>query len=147
MDKPDETSMQGTDEANPIDYHDAVHAYFILRVTDMSKALEFFKDVFGFTEVFRLPDWAELSLPSNYARLGLSLAEEGTERQGSGQLMLCVNDLNATRDYLISKGVETKDVEIGYVGGIEVGRSKYGYDFFVMLDPFGNEIMFAGNAR
>jgi hypothetical protein len=90
---------------------------------------------------------AELSLPCNCARLGLSLAEEGTVRQGSGQLELCVSNVNVVRNYLISKGVETKDVEIGYVGGIEVGRSRYGYDFFIMLDPFGNEIMFVGNAR
>lgn len=143
-DIPEPTS---TEKVSGIDYKDAHQAYFILRVTDMNKAIHFYRDVFGFRELFRERGWAELSLPCDCVRLGLSQAEDGTVKQGSGQISFYTDDVNAARDYLISKGVETKDVEIGYVGGVEVGRSNYGYDFFIMLDPFGNEIMFVGNAK
>jgi catechol 2,3-dioxygenase-like lactoylglutathione lyase family enzyme len=144
-DIPEPTS---TKEVGVIDYKDVIQAYFVLRVTDMDKAIEFYQDVFGFEFLYApSPDWTELSLPCDCVRLGLSLAEKGTVRQGSGQLLLYVDDVNAAKDYLVGKNVEIEDVEVGYVGGVKVGRALYRYDFFVMLDPFGNEILFVGNDK
>ncbi len=134
-----------------IEYKEETKAYFILSVTDLQSAKEFYKDIFGFEVLFDykiagLPEeigWAELSLPFNGARLGLNLLQEGKVQQGSGQLSFYVTDINATKKYIESKGVETKDVQDGYAA-IDTARSIYGYDMFVMLDPFGNEILFVG---
>ena len=53
-------------------------------------------------------------------------------------------DVNATREYVERKGVLTDDVPDDRVG-MGVARSKYGYDAFMMYDPFENEILFIGN--
>ena len=134
-----------------IEYKEENKAHFILSVTDLRKAKEFYMDIFGFKVLFDykiagLPTeigWAELSLPFDGARLGLNLLQEGKVQQGSGQLSFYVTDINAAKKYIESKGVETKDVQNGYAA-IDTARSIYGYDMFVMLDPFGNEILFVG---
>ncbi|UCF62036.1 MAG: VOC family protein [Anaerolineaceae bacterium] len=100
-----------SEEVSGFDYKDFHQAYFILRVTDMNEAIEFYKDVFGSKVLFRVSGWTELSLPCFCVRLGFSQVEEGTIKHGSGQINLYVDDVNATRDYIISKGVETRDVE------------------------------------
>lgn len=137
-----------------IEYREDNKAFFNLNVTDLRKAKEFYMDIFGFNILFdykiaSLPTeigWAELSLPFDGARLGLNLVQEGKVRQGSGQLCFYVKDVNATKRYVESKGAETKDVQDGYnvQAAIDIARSKYGYDMFVMVDPFGNEILFVG---
>jgi len=129
-------------------------AYFILNVTDLQKAKDFYADIFGFEVLFDhkkagLPKefgWVELSLPFHGARLGLSLIREGRVKHGSGQLCFYVTDINATREYIEQKGVLTDDVPDDYAG-MGVGRSEYGYDGFTMYDPFGNEILFVGNDK
>ncbi len=135
-----------------IEYKEENKAFFILSVTDLRKAKEFYKDIFGFEVLFDyklagLPEeigWAELSLPFDGAKLGLNLLQEGKVQQGSGQLSFYVKDVNAAKKYVESKGVETKDVPNGYAA-IGTARSIYGYDMFIMLDPFGNEILFVGD--
>ena len=134
-----------------IEYKEVNKAYFILDVTDLRKAKEFYMDIFGFKVLYDykiagLPaeiGWAELSLPFDGARLGLNLLQEGKVQQGSGRLSFYVTDVNAVKRYIESKGIETKDVPDGYAA-IDIARSKYGYDGFIMLDPFRNEIFFVG---
>lgn len=121
-----EVSLQETEQVSVIDYRDSHQAYFTLRVTDMDKAIEFYKDIFGFKVLFNITDWVELSLPCDCVRLGLSLVEEGTVTQGSGQILFYVDNVNRVKEYLTSKGAEFRDVDIGYTGEMEVGRSRYG---------------------
>ena len=135
-----------------IEYKEENKAYFVLNVTDLRKAKEFYKDIFGFKVLFDYKiagfpaeiGWVELSLPFDGARLGLNLLQEGKVQQGSGKLMFYVKDVNATKRYVESKGVEIKDAPDGYAA-IDTARSIYGYDMFIMLDPFGNEIFFTGD--
>jgi len=135
-----------------IEYKEEIKAYFILSVTDLQRAKEFYKDIFGFKVIFDykiadLPSeigWAELSLPFDGARLGLNLIQEGKVQQGSGQLCFFVTDVNAARKYVESKGLKTKYVPDNYIA-MGTARSKYGYDGFIMLDPFGNEIIIMGD--
>ena len=123
---------------NMIEYKEENKAYFILSVTDIQKAKEFYRDIFGFEVIFDLKisgkeiGWAEMSLPFDGARLGLNLLQEGKVQQGSGQLCFYVTNVNATKKYVERKGVETKDVPDGYAG-IDTARSIYGYDMFIML--------------
>jgi len=135
-----------------IEYKKHHQAYFILDVTDLQKAKDFYEDIFGFVVLFDylkadLPEeigWVELSLPFSSARLGLNLVSEGQVIPGSGQLCFYVEDVNATREFVERKGVRTGDVPDDYAG-MATGRSEYGYDAFKMYDPFGNTIMFVGN--
>ncbi|MCK4896628.1 MAG: VOC family protein, partial [Candidatus Heimdallarchaeota archaeon] len=137
---------------NMIEYKEENKAYFIMSVTDLPKAKDFYQDIFGFEVLWdykigglsKEVGWAELALPFHGARIGLNLLQEGKVQQGSAQLSFYVKDVNAAKKYVESKGAETKDVKDGYAG-IDIARSKYGYDMFVMLDPFGNEILFVGD--
>ena len=135
-----------------IEYKKNHQAYFILNVTDLQKAKQFYADIFGFEVLFDykkagLPKefgWMELSLPFQGARLGLNLIRKGRVIHGSGQLCFYVMDVNETREFVERKGVVTVDVPDDHVS-MGVGRSEYGYDAFTMYDPFGNEILFLGN--
>ena len=135
-----------------IEYKKNHQAYFILSVTDLQKAKDFYEGIFGFEVLFDylkagLPEeigWAELSLPFGGARLGLNLTDESRVIHGSSQLCFYVTDINATREFIERKGVLTDDVPDDYAG-MGAGRSEYGYDAFTMYDPFGNEILFVGN--
>lgn len=135
-----------------IEYKNHHQAYFILSVTNLQEAKDFYTDIFGFEVLFDykkagLPKefgWVELSLPFDGARLGLNLTGEGRVKHGSGQLCFYVTDITATRKYIEQKGVLTGDVPDDYAG-MGVGRAEYGYDAFTMYDPFGNEILFVGN--
>lgn len=135
-----------------IEYKEENKGYLILSVTDLQKAKEFYMEIFGFEVIWDYKigghteeiGWAELSLPFDGVRLGLNLLKEGKVQQGSGQLSFYVTNVNTAKKYVESKGVETKDVPDGYAG-IDTARSIYGYDMFLMLDPFGNEILFIGD--
>jgi len=137
-----------------IHYKKHHQAYFVINVTDLQKAKDFYADVFGFSVLFDykkagLPSeigWVELSLPFDGARLGLNLVGEGQVIQGSGQLVFYVRDINATREYIERKGIVTNDVPDNWAG-MGAGRSEYGYDAFKMRDPFGNEVMFVGDDK
>ena len=77
-----------------IEYKKDHQAYFILDVTDLQVAKDFYADIFGFEVLFDYKKagltkefgWVELSLPFRGARLGLNLIGEGLVKQGSGQL-------------------------------------------------------------
>ncbi|UCE09003.1 MAG: VOC family protein [Candidatus Thorarchaeota archaeon] len=88
--------------------------YFQYNVKDFNRAKSFYMDVLGFETVWdggEEAGWAELALPVTGARLGLNLRREGEIQRGSGTLTLVVEDLDATREYLIGKGVEATEIE------------------------------------
>lgn len=135
-----------------IEYKKNHQVYFILNVTDLQIAKDFYEDIFDFKILFDYKKagfdeefgWAELSLPCQGARLGLNLIREGQVIQGSGLLLFYVKDVIATREFIEQKGISTVDVPDDLYA-MDIARSEYGYDSFKISDPFGNEIMFAGN--
>ena len=68
-----------------IEYMKDHQAYFILDVTNLQVAKDFYADIFGFEVLFDYKKagmkkefgWVELSLPFHGARLGLNLIREG----------------------------------------------------------------------
>jgi catechol 2,3-dioxygenase-like lactoylglutathione lyase family enzyme len=135
-----------------IEYQKNNQVYFILNVTDLQIAKDFFEDIFDFKVLFDYKTagldeemgWMELSLPCQGARLGLNLIREGQVIQGSGQLCFYVKDVNATREFIEQNGITTDDVTDD-IAAMDIARSEYGYDALKISDPFGNEIMFIGN--
>ena len=55
-----------------------------------------------------------------------------------------VQHISAVRDHLVANGVAVRPAVADDLPSLECGREKYHYDFFVMRDPFGNEILFGG---
>jgi predicted enzyme related to lactoylglutathione lyase len=67
----------------------------------------------------------------------LDLLREGDVKKGSGTLCFNVTDLEGTKKYVESKGVKAKDIR-------DIPNM---VSMFEMIDPFGNEILFVGEAR
>ncbi len=87
--------------------------YFQYAVKDFKRAKTFYSDVLGFEIMYDGGEevgWAELKLPIEGARLGLNLQREGELKRGSGTLTLVVEDLDGTKKYLESKGMEATDI-------------------------------------
>lgn len=100
------------DKKWPMPYKEG-SVYFQYQVKDFDRAKKFYSEVMGLeikwdggTEV----GWAEFALPAEGARLGINLIREGEHRQGSGTLTMDVEDLDACKIYLESKGVDTSDI-------------------------------------
>ena len=114
--------------------------YFSYDVKDYERAKKFYTEVLGFeiswdggTEV----GWIEFDLPVPGARVGLSILREGEVKVGSGMLVLVVHDLEASKKYLESKGVETEDI-------VDVPDM---VSWFNAKDPEGNIIQFVSDPR
>ena len=114
--------------------------YFSYDVKDYERAKKFYTEVLGFeiswdggTEV----GWIEFDLPVTGARVGLSILREGEVKVGSGMLVLVVHDLEITKKYLESKGVETVDI-------VDVPDM---VSWFNAKDPEGNVIQFVSDPR
>jgi predicted enzyme related to lactoylglutathione lyase len=81
-------------------------------VHDMSRALRWYQEVFGF-EIIYGPTHChtELALPLNGARLALSLADETVVIRKGSRLFLSTEDIQAIESYLKEKGARTKPIE------------------------------------
>ena len=87
--------------------------YFQYDVKDFSRAKRFYEEVLGFEKTWDGGEevgWAEFDLPITGAKLGLNLKEEGELDRGSGTLTLVVDDLDVTKKYLHSKGVDATEI-------------------------------------
>jgi catechol 2,3-dioxygenase-like lactoylglutathione lyase family enzyme len=93
--------------------------YAIVYVSDMQRALAFYRDTLGFSQRFESPGWSELS--AGEVTLALHKAERGDDpparghlRAGTATIGLRVPDLDAFHQHMSAKGVrcvqEPRDV-------------------------------------
>jgi len=115
--------------------------YFQLPVKDLERAKRFYENVFNLEVTFYVsPEagWCELQLPGGAPRLGLNAVREGEEiRPDSGTLTIEVEDLEATKEYLEGKGIETTEIED--VPGM--------VSYFNMKDTEGNRLQIVSEPR
>ena len=79
----------------------------------------------------------EFALPAEGARLGINLIRDGEHRQGSGTLTMDVEDLDACKTYLESKGIDASDIT-------DIPDM---VSYFNLKDPEGNPIQVVANPR
>jgi catechol 2,3-dioxygenase-like lactoylglutathione lyase family enzyme len=145
---PKEGDMSGN--ASKIEYAEEI--FYCLRVTDLDKAIAFYKRVLGLELLWDAREHCdqdemphvEMSLPCAGARLLIGQAPAHTGEDASGRLLLWVQHISAVRDHLVANGVVVRPVVADDLPSLKCGREKYRYDFFAMRDPFGNEIFFGG---
>ena len=136
--------------ASKIEYAEEI--FYCLRVTDLDKAIAFYKRVLGLELLWDAREHCdqdemphvEMSLPCAGARLLIGQAPAHTGEDASGHLLLLVQHISAVRDHLVANGVAVRPATADDLPSCKCGREKYRYDFFVMRDPFGNEILFGG---
>ena len=95
----------------PISYR---RMYFQVGVKDLERAKKFYEDIFGFEVAWYAgPEvgWCEFHLPGSNANLGLN-ASRKAEHTGAdfSVLTIDVKDLEETKKYLDSKGLETTEI-------------------------------------
>ena len=122
----------------PISYR---RMYFQVGVKDLERAKNFYEDILGFEVAwYESPEvgWCEFHLPGSNANLGLN-ASRKDEHTGAdfSVLTLDVKDLEGTKKYLDSKGVETTEI---------MDNPNY-VSFFNMKDSEGNRIQIVGDPR
>jgi predicted enzyme related to lactoylglutathione lyase len=114
--------------------------YFQVMVKDIERAKKFYEDVFNLEMAFAAPPeigWCELQLPGGAPRLGLNLADEAEYKPEFGRLMMEVEDIEGTKAYLESKGVETTEyTDIPCI-----------VSYFYMKDSEGNTIQIVSQPR
>jgi catechol 2,3-dioxygenase-like lactoylglutathione lyase family enzyme len=149
-------TKEGTvsESTSEIEYGDAVKMYVYLRVTDLDEAIAFYKRVLGLELLWNAREYCdhdemlhvEMSLPCAGARLVIGQAATNVENYPSGYLLLSVQHLSAVQEHLVANGVDVRPlVAEDDLPSLKCGRDVYHHDFFVMRDPFGNEIFFGGH--
>jgi predicted enzyme related to lactoylglutathione lyase len=117
---------------NALRYEGGLHCD--LRVIDLERALDFYRDILGFEVQHHFPEvgWAELRSPVEGVALGLTQVEKMPAPGGGAVLTFGVQKVDAARAQLEAKGVpfdgETCDIE-GFVR------------LATMYDPDGNVLM------
>jgi catechol 2,3-dioxygenase-like lactoylglutathione lyase family enzyme len=76
-----------------------------LRVTDLPRALDWYREILGFTVLHHVPEagWAELQTPVADVRVGLTAVEQMPPHGGGAVLTFNVRDVDASRRYLESR--------------------------------------------
>lgn len=98
-------------------------------VSDMTKSVQYYKDMFNLTPTMESPEWTEFNL--NGHTLCLHGVKEGTKIDGKAILITKVKGLDAVVAELKQRGVEFKgDIHQVCEGG-------FAADF---VDPSGNTI-------
>jgi catechol 2,3-dioxygenase-like lactoylglutathione lyase family enzyme len=103
---------------------------FIMPVRDLEKAVKFYCDAFGLTEVFRSEQIVFVGLPGTDSALGILL---DLERAGSGP-----QHIGFHVDHAIAPDDAVRDVESAGGKVIERGEHGPGIPFAVVADPDGN---------
>ena len=114
--------------------------YISLDVADLVRAKKFYQDIFNFEIAFdagKEVGWCELELPVKGIKLGLSYSKDMEVKNGSTTMAICVEDIEATKQYFDSKSVYTTEIR-----DIEDMVS-----LFDMKDCEGNLIQFIGKPR
>ena len=88
--------------------------YIQVKVQDLERAKKFYEDIFNFdVSWYMSPEagWCEFNLPGGDPKLGLNLAGEDEEITPNwGILTMDVEDIEAAKKYMESKGIETTDI-------------------------------------
>ncbi len=114
-------------------------ALVTLHVNDMDRAIRFYQDVFGFqvswTDARQL-GWVEITTHLDGLFIGLIESVHGL---AENQIAFTINvsNIEETKDYLISKGVDTTKIE-RFAGMISM---------FFFVDSEGNRIAVASSSR
>ena len=114
--------------------------YISMDVSDFDRAKKFYQEIFNFEITFdagKEVGWCELELPVKGIKLGLSYSENRKVKPGSTTMAMCVEDIEATKQYLDSKSVFT--TEIRDLPDL--------VSLFDMKDSEGNLIQFIGKPR
>lgn len=109
----------------------------VLYVTDVEKSAPFYRDVLGFDfEGFAdsggQPYYAEMAAAGEKFGLHEPLSEAQEARVGEERLYFRVEDLQAHRSRVLAWGAEAGEI-----------RKTAWMDMFTVVDPDGNEIVFA----
>ena len=114
-------------------------ALVTLHVNDMDRAIRFYQDVFGFQASWtdaRQLGWVEITTHLDGLFIGLIESIHGL---AENQIAFTINvsNIEETKDYLISKGVDTTKIE-EFAGMISM---------FFFVDSEGNRIAVASSSR
>ena len=114
-------------------------ALVTLHVNDMDRAIRFYQDVFGFQASWtdaRQLGWVEITTHLDGLFIGLIESVHGL---AENQIAFTINvsNIEETKDYLISKGVDTTKIE-EFAGMISM---------FFFVDSEGNRIAVASSSR
>ena len=128
----------GTDRAYPLTFRSI---YFQLRAKDLERAKKFYEDVFNLEVTWYMsPEagWCELRLPGTGSKIGLNALGEGEVADPNwGKLTLEVEDLEAAKDYLTGKDVETTEI-VDNPGMVS---------YFGLKDSEGNQLQVVSDPR
>jgi predicted enzyme related to lactoylglutathione lyase len=104
-----------------------------MQYSDLDKAVAWYQDILGFTELFRVEEmgWCELQSPVTRVTVGLSEVE-APEVRGGATLTFGVSDVDGAREMLESRDV-TFDGETLTIPGMARLATFY--------DPDGNKLM------
>ena len=126
-------------EESKIKYSSPKSALITLHVNDMDRAIQFYQDVFNYKVSWneaRQLGWVEMSTHLDGLYIGLNESVHGLAENQTA-FTINVSNLEETKDYLISKGVDTTKIE-GFAGMISM---------FFFVDSEGNRIAVASSSR
>jgi lactoylglutathione lyase len=117
-----------------------IHA--MIRVLELNRSLEFYRDAFGLevSQKLDFPDFALVYLrnPENDFEIELTLNKGRTEAYthgtGYGHVAVCVDDLEAEHARIAAAGYQPKDIKTMTHDGKPFGK------FFFIEDPDGYKI-------
>ena len=104
-----------------------------LRVSDMARAVGFYRDVLGLEVLYGGPASSFSSLRTAGAKDTILNLEEGTARQNWGRLIFHVDDVDEFWRYLRTKGFNPPSPR----------DAAWGERYFHLHDPDGHELSFA----
>ena len=126
-------------EESKIKYSYPKSALVTLHVNDMDRAIQFYQDVFDYKVSWneaRQLGWVEITTHLDGLFIGLIESVHGL---AENQIAFTINvsNIEETKDYLISKGVDTTKIE-EFAGMISM---------FFFVDSEGNRIAIASSSR
>ena len=123
----------------PIAFSEPLNGIISMDVNDLDRAIDFYSKILGFEPHFleaKEMGWVELTTYVEGLLIGLNLTEDEIKPSSTGFLM-SIEDCDAAKEYLDSKGVET--TEIRDLPGL--------VSLFEFYDSEGNIISIAGKPR
>jgi len=104
-----------------------------MECADLDKAIKWYEEVLGFSQLFRVDEigWSELESPVARVNIGLSQVETPAVR-GGATLTFGVSNIEGARKTLESRGVSFDGDTVVYPGMVSLAT---------FYDPDGNKLM------